>query len=291
MTIGLQPPILTSARELLSAYDVLFCDVWGVVHDGVTAAPGAMRALTKFREGGGTVVLVSNAPVPKHRVADMLDSRKVTRDAWDDIVSSGAIALKHVADARYERVYYIGPRARDAAFFSNSTAKPADLNDAEAIVCTGLNDDVHETVESYKEVLQEGVARGLTFVCANPDFWVDVGGTLYLCAGALADRYEHLGGQVFWAGKPHLSAYGTAHEVANSLRGSPVEKSKILVIGDAVRTDLKGAENAGLDALFVTSGIHRHETMDGHRIDAEKLNRILVPGTPPIVGATAFLDW
>ena len=90
------PPILAYAGPLLTRYDVIFCDVWGVVHNGVTAFQGACRALAKFRSGGGTVILVSNAPVPKQRVADMLDSRHVPTSAWDDIVSSGDIALGHV---------------------------------------------------------------------------------------------------------------------------------------------------------------------------------------------------
>ncbi len=291
MTDGRHPPILTSARALLMSYDVLFCDVWGVVHDGHTALAGAMRALTAFRKAGGTVILVSNAPVPTHRVAAMLDSRNVPRDAWDDIVSSGAIALKHVTERGYKRVHYIGPRERDAAFFSSSSAKPADLGDAEAIVCTGLTDDINETVDSYEPLLKQGVAQGLTFVCANPDFVVDVGGTLYLCAGALADRYEHLGGTVFWAGKPHPSAYRTAHTRAQELRGDPVPGSRILAIGDAVRTDLKAAQNANINALFITSGIHRHDTMDGDVINRAKLSRILTPDAPGAVAVMAHLDW
>jgi HAD superfamily hydrolase (TIGR01459 family) len=291
MTDGLHPPILTSARDLLQSYDVLFCDVWGVVHDGHCANPGAMRALTQFRKGGGTVILVSNAQVPTHRVAAMLDSREVPRDAWDDIVSSGAIALKHVAEQGYGGVYYIGPRDRDAAFFSSSSAKPVDLASAEAIVCTGLTDDIHETVATYEQVLQQGVDQGLTFVCANPDFVVDVGGTLYLCAGALADRYEHLGGAVFWAGKPHPSAYGTAHVRAQELRGERVPCSRILAIGDAVRTDLKAAQNAAIDALFIASGIHRHETMDGTIINRAKLSRVLSADAPGAIAVMAHFDW
>lgn len=285
------PPILVAARDLLAGYDVLFCDVWGVVHDGHHAHPGAMRALTAFRRKGGTVVLVSNAPVPAHRVAEMLGDKSVDPESWDEIVSSGGIALDHVARKNYSAVYTIGPRDRDAAFFERLTAHSVPIDRAEAVVCTGLDDDVNETVDSYREVL--AAARGLVlpFVCANPDLVVDVGGRHYLCAGALAEAYVDIGGEVYWAGKPHPSAYATALEKAEAVRGAQVPRARILAIGDAIRTDLKAAQGAGVDALFVTSGIHRAETMSGATIDPDKLARALGPGTPPVVAAMAFLDW
>jgi HAD superfamily hydrolase (TIGR01459 family) len=291
MTPPLSPPIIVASRDLLSRYDVLFCDVWGVVHDGYRAYPGAMRALTAFRRGGGTVVLVSNAPVPAHRVAEMLADKHVDPASWDDIVSSGGIALDHVAYKNYSAVYTIGPRDRDAAFFERLTAHTAPLERAEAIVCTGLDDDVNETVADYAEVLAAARRLDLEFVCANPDLVVDVGGRHYLCAGALADAYEHIGGKVYWAGKPHPSAYETAHAKAEAARGAKVEKTRILAIGDAIRTDLKAAAGAGIDALFVTSGIHRAETMTGGSVDPEKLARAFGDGAPPAIAATAFLDW
>jgi HAD superfamily hydrolase (TIGR01459 family) len=285
------PPILTAARDLLARYDVLFCDVWGVIHDGFRAYPGAMRALTAFRRQGGTVVLVSNAPVPAERVAQMLADKGVDGESYDAIVSSGAIALEHVAAKAYRSVYVIGPRDRDAAFMDKLPARMVAMPDAQAIVCTGLNDDVTETVADYAGVLEQGRELGLPFVCANPDLVVDVGGRHYVCAGALGEAYVALGGEVYWAGKPHPSAYETAHARAEAIRGGTVEKSRILAIGDAIRTDLKAAELAGVDALFVTSGIHRAETMTGAAVDRDKLAQALGPGSPPAVAATALLDW
>jgi ribonucleotide monophosphatase NagD (HAD superfamily) len=131
----------------------------------------------------------------------------------------------------------------------------------------------------------------LPFVCANPDLVVDVGGRLYLCAGALADAYAHMGGTVFWAGKPHATAYQTAKAAAEKLRGAAVRSEQILVIGDAVRTDLAGARGAGLDALFIAGGIHRHETMEGDSLDPEKLARLFPAGTPGAIAAMPALSW
>lgn len=285
------PRILDRAGALLGNYDVLFCDVWGVVHNGVTAFEDACAALKRFRKRGGTVILVSNAPVPKHRVETMLGSRNVPASAWDDIVSSGAIALDHIAKRAFRKLYLIGPQDRDAAFFSALEGRPAHIDDAEALVCTGLTDDLRERPEDYIPILKKAKARGLPFVCANPDLLVDVGGTLLYCAGAIADLYAHMGGDVFWAGKPYLTAYETAHAIAEGLRDGNVARTRCLVIGDAIRTDLKGAENFGCDALFVASGIHRHEAMDGASLSPEKLALLFPAGTPTAIGAISGLRW
>lgn len=285
------PPILTHAGVLFARYDVIFCDVWGVVHDGLNAFPMACEALARFRAGGGTVVLVSNAPVPQERVAVMLDARAVPRDAWDAIVSSGDIALSHVAERGYGALHCIGPRDRDSALFAKLTARLVELADAEAIICSGLTDDINETADSYRPLLEAAHARALPFVCANPDLVVDVGGKLYLCAGAIADIYQHMGGAVFWAGKPHPSAYGTAHEVAQRLRGSDVARARILAIGDALRTDLKAAEGAGVGALFIAAGIHRHDVMAGGEIDPARLAALFEATPVPALGAMGYLRW
>ena len=288
---ALPPPILSGAGSLFERYDVLFCDVWGVVHDGIRAYPGATDALIRFRERGGTVILLTNAPVPRPRVEAMLEARHVPPTIYDGIVSSGGIALAHMAEKGYRAAHYIGPRERDAAFFEQASARDVPLGDAEAVVCTGLVDDVNETVDDYRELLEAACARGLPFVCANPDLVVEVGGRLYLCAGALADVYEGLGGEVYWAGKPHMTAYETATAAAGTLRGADVARDKILVIGDAVRTDIAGGARAGLDALFIAGGIHRDDTMTNGAIDSEKLAQLFSADAPRAIAAMSHLAW
>lgn len=285
------PPVLAHGADLLARYDVIFCDVWGVIHDGRDAYAAACDALMRFRRGGGTVVLVSNAPVPQERVAVMLDERHVPRDAWDEIVSSGDIALRHVREVGYERLCTIGPKARDSALFSALTAASVPLARAQAMICTGLVDDTTETEESYRPMLEQALDLKLPFVCANPDLVVDVAGTLYLCAGAIADLYARLGGEVFWAGKPHASAYASAHKAAERLRDAAVAKSRILAIGDAVRTDLTGAQRAGVDALFIAAGIHRDELIHDGTICTERLRLLLAPPAPQPVAVMHKLAW
>jgi len=285
------PPILQTAGALLARYDVLFCDVWGVLHDGHRAFAGACDALLRFRAGGGTVILVSNAPVPKERVALMLDACAVPRETFDDIVASGEIALRHIAEKGYTRLFAIGPTERDAATFARLPARPVALDEAEAILCTGLNDDRNETADDYRSLLERARALGLPFVCANPDLVVDVGGRQFICAGAIADLYERMDGEVFWAGKPHANAYDTAQAAAEAIRGASVQRRRILAIGDSLRTDLKGAEAAGIDAIFVASGIHRDETMGTGEISPEKLAVLFAPPAPPALAVMGKLVW
>ena len=161
---------------------------------------------------GGTVILVSNAPIPAEGVERVLEKTGVRRDAWDAIVSSGDIALDHIADKGYRRMHWVGPSERDYALYVRLPAPQVPLAEAEAIVCTGLRNDRTETVEDYRGLIEEGVALSVPFVCANPDLVVDVGALRLTCAGAIAAEYERQGGEVFWAGKPHPSAYATALE-------------------------------------------------------------------------------
>lgn len=286
------PPILAAAGELMARYDVIFCDVWGVVHDGVKAFPSACDALVRFRRDGGTVVLVSNAPVPGPSVQIMLDRRQVSREAYDAIVSSGDIALSHIDATGYGALHCVGPADRDSALFAAlGTRRARSLEASDAILCSGLIDDVNETADSYRPLLEAAMARGLPFVCANPDLVVDVGGQLYVCAGAIAQVYEAMGGAVYWAGKPHPSAYGSALRVAEGLRGATVGRPRILGIGDALRTDLRSAEDMGVDALFIAAGIHRHQVMEGDAIAPDRLARLFEANPVPAIAAMPYLAW
>lgn len=273
------PRIVTSVAEILEGFDVVFCDVWGVVHNGVTAYLPATEALVRFRDRGGTVVLLSNAPNPSSAVARFLDARRVRRDCWDALVTSGDITCAHVAEMGYEAVHHIGP-ARDLALFEHLHARRVALADAQAIVATGLVDDLNETGESYRGLLEGAGRRGMPLVCANPDLVVEVGGRLYPCAGAIATVYAQMGGEVFWAGKPHASAYTMAYKTAQRIRGGEIDTRRILGIGDAVRTDLKGAHDFGIASLFIAGGIHRDELFRDGQIDQAALARLLAAPAP-----------
>lgn len=283
------PAIVESCAPLLAAYDVLLCDVWGVVHDGRRAFDEANAALTSFRARGGTVILVSNAPTPAANVACVLDEKGVVREAWDAIVSSGDLALDHVRAQGWQRLHHIGPFGRDRAFFEALPGPSVAISDAEAMACTGLVDDRRETADDYRERLLAAHARGLSLVCANPDLVVHVGPDLLPCAGAIGALYEEIGGSVFWAGKPFPIAYDRALSKASELRDEPVERGRVLAIGDSIRTDLAAAAGAGVDALFIVTGIHRDECVIEGKLSEEGLAALFAGDGPGAVAAATAL--
>jgi HAD superfamily hydrolase (TIGR01459 family) len=285
------PPILINAGPLLQRYDVLLCDVWGVVHNGRRAHKNTNDALARFRALGGTVILVSNAPRPHDAVAEFLAQKGVPRNAWDAIVASGDIALEHIKEQGYQRLHRIGPPRRDDAFFARLPGPHVPLAQSDAIVCTGLVDDRRDSLEMYRPLMLEALHHHLPLICVNPDLVVDVGDERLMCAGAIADLYETMGGKVFWAGKPHPSAYATALARAAELRGEIPDRRRVLAIGDAIRTDLAAAAGAGIDAIFIASGIHNDVAMTDGEIDPAKLAALFTPDTPSAMVAMSFLRW
>ena len=283
--------ILKNAGPLLCRYAVIFCDVWGVLHNGKRAHAAAGEALARFRGQGGSVILVSNAPVPADGVEQVLERTGVRRDAWDAIVSSGDITLRHIAEKGYQRMHWVGPSERDYKLYVRLKQPQAALAEADAIVCTGLQDDRRESVQDYRALIEGGVARQLPFVCANPDLVVDVGRLRLPCAGSIAAEYERLGGQVFWAGKPHPAAYASALQEAAALRGAMPTLNRILAIGDALRTDMAAARGLGVDGLFIAGGIHREELMLDGTVDPVRLAKLLADEEATTVATMSALRW
>ena len=260
-------PVLTDHfATLAGGYDAVLSDVWGVIHNGIAAFPEASDALTRFRATGGAVVLISNAPRPGVQVVRMLDRMGVPHSAYDAIVTSGDVTRDYVAKRSGEPVLLIGPE-RDHSIFTGLDAPFRALDEARYVICSGLYDDETETPADYEDLLGQIRARNLFMLCANPDIVVERGDRLIYCAGALADRYAELGGEVYYAGKPYRPLYDLALDKIARARGSAVGLDRTLAIGDSVRTDLKGAHDLGVDCLFMTAGIHAEEL--GHRDDPD----------------------
>jgi HAD superfamily hydrolase (TIGR01459 family) len=243
--------MISHFSALAPDYDVVLSDVWGVVHNGVAAAPDACEALSRFRERGGQVVLITNAPRPHDSVVAQLDALGVPRSAYDAIVTSGDLTRETVVARAGQTLWHVGP-ARDRAIFAGLDVRFAPLETADYVVCSGLFDDEVETPDDYRGRLEAMLARNLFMVCANPDVVVERGDRLVYCAGAIADLYAEMGGDVLFAGKPYRPLYDLA---LSKVSGAPAP-ARILAIGDSLRTDLAGAHALGVDFLFITSGIH-----------------------------------
>jgi HAD superfamily hydrolase (TIGR01459 family) len=278
------PAFTNHFSTLAAGYDVALCDVWGVVHNGVAASAEAGDALMRFRAGGGTVVLITNAPRPQEVVRQQLDRFGVARGAYDAIVSSGDVTRTVVTERAGQTVFHIGPD-RDRGTFAGLDVSFAPVEAADYALCSGLFDDDAETPDDYRALLERLRERALLMVCANPDMVVERGDRLVYCAGAIADLYQTLGGEVLYAGKPHRPIYDCALGVAQALRGAPIARDRVLAIGDSVRTDLAGAASFSVDFLFVTAGIHAVELGSREEPDPQALRNILagVPFMPRAV--------
>lgn len=260
--------MLTHANALSEAaagYRVLLCDVWGVVHNGVAAYPAACAALAQARRDGKAVVLLTNSPRPSASVARQLEGLGVPAGTYDRIVTSGDVT-RHLIEAGPRRIFFLGPE-RDRVLLSGLAVETVDRDEAEAILCTGLFDDAGETPDDYQTMLDAFCKRGLPMICANPDVVVERGERLVYCAGALAALYEELGGETRIAGKPFAPIYEEAMQVASALVQG-IDRQEVLAIGDGLATDVRGAQDFGLDVLYISAGVHaRH--YGGANLDAD----------------------
>jgi HAD superfamily hydrolase (TIGR01459 family) len=264
------PAFSSHFSTVAPSYDVALSDVWGVVHNGVAANIEACDALHRFRALGGTVVLITNAPRPGEFVQRFMDNLKVPHDCYDAIVSSGDVTRALILARAGQRVAHIGP-SRDEPIFDGVDAPVVPIDSADYVVCSGLYDDTKESLDDYDETIAAMLKRKLTMICANPDIVVERGDHLVYCAGAIADRYAAKGGEVIYAGKPYRPIYEQAMAAAHQARGQDTSHSRVLAIGDSVRTDLKGASAFGIDCLFVTAGIHAEELGGRHNPNAAAL--------------------
>ena len=263
---------IQSLKDITPHYDVILCDVWGVLHNGVTPFMDAAAALADARHNGKSVVLITNSPRPNDSVAIQLDAIGVPRDAWDRIVTSGDVTRKLIEKGP-KKIFFIGAE-RDKALIEGLDIEIVGEDDAEVIVLAGLYDDESETPEMYRELLSRFVPRGIEIICANPDLVVERGHRLIPCSGAIAALYETLGGQIRIAGKPHRPIYEEAMRQATELRDA-VDRARVVAIGDGMPTDVRGAIIEGLDLLYISAGIHARDYMTGEVTDERALDAFL----------------
>ncbi len=279
--------IVPGAQHLASRYPVWFCDIWGVLHNGVAAFAPAVRALTQFRAGGGRVILLTNAPRPHDDVERQIARLGIGPAAYDAIVTSGDVTRWLIRGYAGKGLLHIGPE-RDRSLFAGLDARLVPEADAEAAVCTGMIDDMHETPAAYAGQLARLKARGLPMICANPDLIIERGNEICYCAGAIGQAYEALGGEVAYAGKPHPPIYAEALERTGIICGRTVGRREILAIGDGMDTDIRGAHGFGIAMLYVASGIHLGA---GNALDAASVSKLFAGRPERPVAAAAELAW
>ena len=273
--------IISALADVSDRYEALFVDLWGCVHNGVTAYPEAVAALQDYRRKGGIVVLVTNSPKPRAGVAVQMAKFGVPEDAYDTIATSGDSARAAMfTGAVGEKVYFMGEWERDEEFFqplevidNPVTIARVPLAEAEGIVCCGPFDPMADPDVNRADFLY-AKTKGLKLLCANPDIVVDRGERREWCAGALARLYTEMGGESLYFGKPHPPIYDLARRRLAAL-GKDIPAASILAIGDGAQTDIRGAMGEDIDSLFITGGLAASDTKTARQPDKEALSLYL----------------
>jgi len=286
--------LLSGLREIADDYDGFILDLWGVLHDGTAPFPGVLAALSELRQRNKRIAILSNAPRRAALVAERLTEIGIPPSLYDHIHSSGEEAWQHLKrrdDDFYRALgrvcYHIGP-PRDDNMLEGIDVEIVDtVAAAEFILNTGPW-GWNETVADYQPVLDGGRAHDLPMVCANPDLVVVHRGSRIICAGALAQRYEAMGGRVRWHGKPFAAVYETCF----ALLRVP-HRRRILAVGDSLRTDIAGANGVGIDSLLVAGGIHAEEfgLAPGQVPDRDRLAQAVAASGHVPSAAIAHFGW
>jgi len=245
---------MSSLAELSTQHPLWLCDVWGVIHNGHDVFAAACDALQRHIANGGISLLLTNSPRSRLGVARQLRELGVPEGSYSTIVTSGDVTQELLRQHARGKVFHLGP-TRDMSIFEGQQLERVGLDEAHAVLCTGLFHDQTETPADYVDLLADMKARGLPMICANPDKIVRKGERLLYCAGALADSYERIGGEVLMAGKPFTPIYDLALETAAGLAGRRFAKAEVLAIGDGPETDLRGAADYGIAAVLIAGGV------------------------------------
>ena len=258
------PQKLKGISEISDKFDVYFIDLWGVIHNGVQCYPEALKVLEKLKEQNKKIVLISNAPRPAAVVKVFLETIGLKSSCYDFLVTSGDITREYISlNSSKKNFYHLGP-TRDIDLFKDLNVTLASKEECEEIICTGLVSDEEEKLQDYKILLDFFLNKKIPLICANPDEVVARGEKIVFCAGALANQYKQEGGVVRYFGKPYSEIYSFALKKIRAHKDFKDKKEiNTLVIGDNIKTDIKGANLSNLDSVLILNGIYKDFFRDG----------------------------
>ena len=258
------PQKLKGISEISDKFDVYFIDLWGVIHNGVQCYPEALKVLEKLKEQNKKIVLISNAPRPSAVVKVFLETIGLESSYYDFLVTSGDITREYISlNSSKKNFYHLGP-TRDIDLFKDLNVALTSKEECDEIICTGLVSDEEEKLQDYKILLDFFLNKKIPLICANPDEVVARGEKIVFCAGALANQYKQEGGMVHYFGKPYSDIYSFALKKVRAHKDFKDKKEiNTLVIGDNIKTDIKGANLFNLDSVLILNGIYKDFFRDG----------------------------
>ncbi len=243
----METKLINGLGQIEGKYDTFFIDLWGVIHNGLQIYPEAIEVLRNLNKLNKRFVLMSNAPRPSKNVQEFLLKLKMDKILVKNVFTSGEAALRSLQKNIYgKNFYHLGPQ-RDCSLYEGVEENKKDLKNAHFILCTGLLENNEESLDYYRNLLKKYTQ--LKMVCTNPDLIVHRGSKKEYCAGTLAEIFKKLGGEVIYFGKPYPEIYKFCIK----------KNERVLVIGDNIATDIKGANNMKFDSLFITNGIHKND--------------------------------
>jgi HAD superfamily hydrolase (TIGR01459 family) len=258
------PQKLKGISEISDKFDVYFIDLWGVIHNGVQCYPEALKVLEKLKEQNKKIVLISNAPRPSAVVKVFLETIGLESSCYDFLVTSGDITREYISlNSSKKNFYHLGP-TRDIDLFKDLNVALTSKEECDEIICTGLVSDEEEKLQDYKILLDFFLNKKIPLICANPDEVVARGEKIVFCAGALANQYKQEGGMVRYFGKPYSDIYSFALKKVRAHKDFKDKKEiNTLVIGDNIKTDIKGANLFNLNSVLILNGIYKDFFRDG----------------------------
>jgi len=270
---------------------LVIMDLWGCVHDGITAYPAALDALAQLKASKIPVALVSNAPRRTEVLKPRLRQLGIADDLYAGIYTSGEMIWQHLAtrsDPAYAalgRKVYAIVADHDRPFFDGLGLTVTEtIGEADFVLAIGVADEF-VTLRNFESVLATALARKLPLLCANPDLVVHRGGIAEICAGAIAEEYARMGGQVLIEGKPYPGIYKKV--IADF---GITDTKTVLGVGDALRTDVAGAAGIGARSLFLAGGIHQADLLREKTIDRAVLDHLTLQVPRPTY-ALPYLAW
>jgi len=263
---------LKALRDISNKYDVFFVDLWGVIHNGVECHKDAISTLEHLKKKDKIIILISNAPRPSETVKLFLEKLKLPSYLYDFLITSGDITKEYLNKySTNKKIYHLGPE-RDKDLFKDLKIIISNKEECDEVVCTGLFFSENETIEQYNEDLFFLKNKNKKLICANPDEVVVRGTKIEYCAGAIANKYKQMGGEVTYFGKPYSDIYYSALKTMNIFEKFKINKIKAFSIGDNLKTDIYGANILKIESLLILNGIYKN-FITNNKVNFEELKK------------------